>query len=140
MGPPVSLVGGGGLVMKSHIHRIIPTETPSVENLTVDRASYESPTSPGDVDRSTTAREFDECSTASETSSDESGSDDARSPQPRLEIENSARLTRHWAYSAIGKMRLIERDEKFDPKEIMDTLSGKMGNDTGTTSDSTEEL
>mmetsp|Transcript_32656 Transcript_32656/g.74344 ORF Transcript_32656/g.74344 Transcript_32656/m.74344 type:complete len:676 (-) Transcript_32656:85-2112(-) len=110
--PPVNLLGPGGLTMKSYLHRIVPMggeedvdEAQTPRSATAGPPSRcghgGSPETPGD--------EHGDNSSASESSSEDSGSEDGgeRTASAAHSTKRSRQRT-SWAYSAIGRVRLLD--------------------------------
>jgi len=98
--PPISLLGAGGLSMKSYLHAVVPSG--GEEDL--DEAPTATPSQPSSPKRRPAADPEltdadDAASSATESSSEESGSEDGRDDRKRT-----------WVWSAIGKMRMLQHE------------------------------
>jgi len=107
--PPLCLHGAAGLQMKSYLHRIPPTLDPSGE------AEVDSPGSAHGPRGGVATPDGD--SSASESSSEESGSDDGDHAAPAgsrgagfgaVVARHRCRQERKWAFSATGRTRLVQ--------------------------------
>lgn len=110
--PPVSLHCPDGNLMKSYLHRVLPTgDTEEEEEAPSPQLSPSA--------HSRTSRDAAEGAGSSESSSEDSQSNDGSDDGRLLCVEHrAARVghsdlwkgkTRAWAYSALGRMRLCER-------------------------------
>lgn len=111
--PPANLLGGGGLVMKSYLHRMLPRKDEEDDEAPPE-TEVSPPASPAvrvAASPALPSRDAEDCSSASESTTDESGSEDGDAPATRRLSSASTRPPRPWIYSAVGRMRRCEASE-----------------------------
>mmetsp|Transcript_64980 Transcript_64980/g.180190 ORF Transcript_64980/g.180190 Transcript_64980/m.180190 type:complete len:697 (-) Transcript_64980:256-2346(-) len=121
--PPVTLRGPGGIVMKSYLHKVVPMGLEEDNGpLTPTSAAAACPMSPltaADTPGQRASEEAADGSSASDSSSEDSNTDDggggdlANSPSSPKKGRSHA-----WAYSSVGRMRLLERSDPMEAPAI----------------------
>jgi len=116
--PPVSLCGPGGLRMKSYLHRIVPMGGSEEDPETPRSLTACPPSSPGDLRQTPGSRLSEdraENSSGSESSSEDSASEDGDRVHGGSPSKRGRRQA--WAYSSIGRIRMLEGGEGADAAE-----------------------